>query len=47
MLIYALTRLRWRFGRPRVFAVVVVYRRDPLAPWRRVVAELEERIERL
>ena len=46
MLAYALARLRWRFARPRVFAVVVV-RRDPLRAWRGVVEGLEQEIRTL
>ena len=36
---YTLTRLRWRFARPRVFAVIVVRAADPLLPWRRAGIE--------
>lgn len=47
MLAYALARLRWRFARPRVYAVIVVRAADPLLPWRRAGGELQERIDAL
>ena len=36
MLAYAITRLAWRFARPRVYAA------DPLAPWRRAAEGMKE-----
>lgn len=47
LVVYALARLYWRFGRPRTFLVIVVYAADPLAPWRRCAAEMSERINAL